>query len=107
MCKDCDSLLGSLIERETPSLLMPNDAENIEEWKKLPIEYTDLHWIFDTSFWLGVYYYPECQQTIIKKFVLSIAWRALHSMSKDGCKLSSDFLSTERGQKIDNLVIDC
>lgn len=105
MCKDCDNLLGSMVERGAPPLLMPNDVENFGEWEKLTIKPTPLHRIFDDPLWLGVYQYPECQQTIIDKFAISTAWRALHSMSKEGRQLSRKFLTSERGDNINNLII--
>lgn len=105
MCKECDNLLGSIVERGAPPLLMPNDVENFGEWEKLPIKLAPLHGIFDDPLWLGVYDYPERQQTIINKFAISTAWRALHSMSKESRELSKGFLTSERGGNINKLVI--
>jgi hypothetical protein len=105
MCEKCDTLLGSIVERGAPSLLMPNDVDNFGEWEKLPIKPMPLHGVFDDPLWLGVYEYPECQQSIIDKFAISTAWRALHSLSKEGRELSIGFLTSERGENINKLVI--
>ncbi|TDM54404.1 hypothetical protein [Aliivibrio fischeri] len=106
MCTKCDSNLGSLVERYVSNLMMPKDIEDWQEWKKLPIKPTPLDEVFDTTLWVGTYDYPEKNKTILDRFALSTAWRALHDMEKEGRALSTNFLNSERGVKVNKLARD-
>ena len=106
MCKSCDNKLGSIVEGKVPLLLMPQLMDSLEEWEKLPIEIKALNNIFEDSFYVGVYNYPELEMELLKRFSISIAWRALHAMSKEGRRLSGAFLNSKRGLEINNKTID-
>ncbi|RDX38960.1 hypothetical protein DZA52_01610 [Vibrio campbellii] len=92
MCATCDGDLGSLVERDIPKLLMPADLERWDEWNKLPIESRAIDEVFDTPLWVGVYIYPQEHQSLLDRFAMSTAWRALHDMSSEGRALSTPFL---------------
>jgi hypothetical protein len=100
MCEKCDSKLGSIIESHVPKLIMPQNINDIKGWRNLPIKFEALYELFKDPFWLGVYKYSEPERTILERFSLSVAWRALHSMAKDEKKLSLSFLKSNRGQKL-------
>ncbi|MEC6899604.1 hypothetical protein [Photobacterium piscicola] len=106
MCTECDRNLGSLVERYVSNLIMPQDIEDWEQWKKLPIKPTPLDGVFDTTLWVGTYDYPEKNKAILDRFALSTAWRALHDMQKEGHILSTNFLNSERGKKVNKLAKD-
>jgi len=104
MCKECDSELGSKVERKITNLLMPSDVDKWHEWEKLPIKSTPIFEVFDTPLMVGLYSYPIEQQGLLDRFSMSTAWRALHDMSREGRNLSSQFLRSERGQLFDRLA---
>ena len=104
MCSVCDSRLGATVERNIPSLLMPSDVNKWSEWKKLPIRSHHLMDIFNTPLWVGIYDYPLMEQNLLERFALSVAWRALHDISREGRSLSSSFLSSQRGQLCNKLA---
>jgi len=104
MCPKCDNELGAKIEMGAPSLLMPTNVDCVQEWEQLPIESEPLYGIFDTPLYVGVYNYPENESEVIDKFSLSVAWRSLHAMAKDGEQLSKNFLASARGETINNLT---
>lgn len=104
MCKSCDNKLGSDVEEKVPVLLIPNHINKFTEWEKLPIEAKAIDGVFPTTLWLGEYRYQESESNILNRFSISIAWRALHEMSKTGGLCSRRFLESERGQKLNNLA---
>lgn len=104
MCKSCDNNLGAKVEDGVAELLMPDNVEVFDEWNNLPILAHEISYVFDGPLTLGVYDYPPSKQVMIEKFSLSVAWRALHALAKDGEKYSLAFLSSERGVKIDQSV---
>lgn len=106
MCKECDNSLGENVEKPTPSLLMPSNVDDFDEWKKLPINAMPLFGIFNDPLVLGVYSYPEPKNTILDKFVTSTAWRALHAMAKEDRHLSKRFLEFLRGKCVNNSVVN-
>ncbi|ARB27619.1 hypothetical protein B5P22_10150 [Pseudomonas tolaasii] len=105
MCEKCDNDLGARVENKIAALLMPNSVDVYEEWKKLPIIPHDIHGIFDGPLTLGIYDYPINELWRLEKFALSIAWRALHDISKSGETFSKAFLGSSRGMNINNTVV--
>ncbi|OYU32366.1 MAG: hypothetical protein CFE39_03820 [Comamonadaceae bacterium PBBC2] len=78
MCKGCDSNLGGTVEKNIPRLIIPKSM-NAESWDKLPI-YNSLVGTFDgeeVSF--PAYDYGEPEATEVDRFVVLVAWRALHA----------------------------
>ncbi|MFD2642660.1 hypothetical protein [Pseudomonas japonica] len=106
MCIECDSLLGSNIERHVPSLLMPSNVDEMSSWRTLPITPVEIHGVFETEFYLGRYDYDEPKSRVLEKFVISVAWRALHALKLDGEKYASEFLSSPHGSSINKQVCE-
>lgn len=105
MCKKCDNDLGARVENGIAELLMPNRVDVQEEWDKLPIFPHEIKDVFDKPLTLGVYDYPLHDLWRLEKFALSVAWRALHDLSKNGEAFSSAFLGSERGAHINQTVV--
>lgn len=104
MCKGCDNNLGAEVEDGIAELLMPDNVDSLEAWNDLPIFPHEIHGVFDTPLTLGVYDHPLNKQFMIEKFALSVAWRALHALAKDGEQHCGALLSSERGLSIDKSV---
>jgi hypothetical protein len=104
MCKTCDNNLGKEVEDGIAELLMPDDVEAFDAWGDLPIRAHEIHGVFDDPLTLGVYDYPLSTQFMIEKFALSVAWRALHALAKDGEQHSCALLNSTRGANIDESV---
>lgn len=105
MCEKCDNVLGANVENGIAELLMPECVDAYEEWKKLPILPHEIDDVFDVPLTLGVYDYPLSKLWKLEKFALSVAWRALHDLAKNGAPLSSAFLDSGRGAHINQTVI--
>jgi hypothetical protein len=105
MCEKCDSDLGARVENGIAELIMPNRVDLQKEWDKLDIYQHDINGVFDEPLKLGVYQLPIDAQLRVEKFALSVAWRALHDLSKNGELLSNQFLGTARGVDINKTVV--
>lgn len=105
MCEKCDNDLGARVENGIATLLMPNCVDVHEEWKKLPIFPHEINNVFTEPLTLGVYDYPLNELWKLEKFALSVAWRALHDISKNGEAFSSAFLGSARGSNINKTVV--
>lgn len=83
MCKGCDNSLGSIVEKDAPSLMMPKNPSSLSEWNNLPISVIELSDILDTPLKFGVYRYSSDKQEVIDRFALSIVWRVVHALKMD------------------------
>lgn len=106
MCIECDNRLGSLIEEKVIDLIMPKKLNSQSDWNTLPINAESISGLFDEPLYLGVYDHTLSQQFIVEKYALSVAWRALHAMAKDGREMSQRLLSSDRGKDINKAVVD-
>lgn len=104
LCKGCESYLGSNIERDIAQYLMPNNLSDWSEWEKLPIHVSLLIDSPNFKMHVGTYRYPATISECLDKFSISVAWRALHSMSQEGHPLSRSFLDTVRGEDLNEQV---
>jgi len=105
MCEKCDNDLGARVENGIAPLLMPSRVDVQEEWDKLEIFPHKINDVFDEPLTLGVYNHPLRDQWRLEKFALSVAWRALHDLSKNGELFSSEFLGSARGSDINKTVV--
>jgi hypothetical protein len=108
MCKKCDNDLGAKVERDIAPFIMPDQVDDIASWDRLNIyiDTLDKVKVSGSSFHVGKYVCSNSEQLMLDKFSMSVAWRALHAMAKDGQPLSKKFLETVRGEKVNNTAIN-
>lgn len=106
MCRSCDSLMGSKVEKDIANLLMPKDVDIWSDWQQLPIVAKKIDGVFADSLHLGKYTYDGENEVLLDKFAILTAWRALHALALDNQLLSTRFLRSNQGIKINQTVID-
>ncbi|WP_416140472.1 hypothetical protein ACM26W_08890 [Halomonas sp. HK25] len=106
MCKKCDNDLGAKVERDIAPFIMPDKVDDMASWDKLDIDTLDNVRVSGAPFHVGKYVCSNNEKSMLNKFSISVAWRALHAMAKDERPLSKKFLDSERGVKVNNAAIN-
>ncbi|PMN98001.1 hypothetical protein BCT19_24685 [Vibrio splendidus] len=107
MCKKCDNDLGAKVEKEIAPFIMPDRVDDMDSWDSLNIyiDTLDKVKVSGSPFHVGKYRCSNSEELMLNKFSMSVAWRALHAMSIDGMPLSTEFIKTERGEKINSSAV--
>jgi hypothetical protein len=108
MCESCDNDLGAKVENHIATLIMPDKVDEMDSWDELNIEMDTLDKVvvFDAPFHVGKYVCSENERLLLNKFSMSVAWRVLHAMAKEGKPLSEKYLKTTHGESVNKTTIN-